>query len=105
MINFKYLHDFILEPEDKQEKAQTGWQYLDDMVRAEVIVDTLPELWDAYRWFKESGIFEVIHIQDNLTNDIKNITVSFDFNNKIIGEVQFRCEVLPPQFQANSMLS
>ena len=66
------------------------------MVRGTVIVNSLPELWDAYRWFKESGIFEIIKIKDKLTADIKNITVWFDFNNKIIGELQFRYERVPP---------
>ena len=57
------------------------------MVRATVYVESIPELWDAYKWVKESGIFEIIEIRDNLSADIKNITVAFDFNNKMIGEI------------------
>jgi len=74
------------------------------MVRATVTVNSIPELWDAYRWFKEAGIFEIVKVKNKLTSDIKNITVFFDFNNKIIGEVQFRYERIPPQYYANHLL-
>ena len=66
------------------------------MVRATIVVNSVPELWDAYNWFKKSETYEILKIKDKLTSDIKNITVFFDFNNKIIGELQFRYEPVPP---------
>ena len=84
---YKHLHSFVLEKVHKDHKHETGWQYLGDMVRATVVVQSLYELWDAYKWFKEAGIVEIIKIKDKLTSDIKNITISYNFDNKIIGEI------------------
>ena len=84
--------------------SETGWQYLGDMVRATLVVNSVAELWDAYKWFKEAGMVTIIKIKDKLASDIKNITISFDFDNKIIGEMQFRYEPVPAQYNANHTL-
>ena len=64
-----------------------GWQYLGDLVRGTVVVHSVAQLWDAYMWFKEAGIVEIIKIKDKLMSDIKNISISFCFDNKIVGEM------------------
>ena len=74
------------------------------MVRATIVVGSVAELWDAYSWFKETGIFEIISLKEKLTLDLKNITIVFDFDRKIIGELQFRYEPVPPQYYANHVL-
>lgn len=104
-VDIRQLHDFVLEPKAKKAGQEpTGWQYMADMVRATICVDSIPQLWDAYTWFKKSGPFEIVKIKDKLTSDLKNITVIFDFDSKIIGELQFRYEPIPPQYYANHLL-
>jgi len=96
-IDLRHLHDFVLDPKGKRmSEAATGWQHLGDMVRATICVQSIAELWDAYTWFKKSGVFEILKVKDKLTSDLKNITINFDFDNKIIGELQFRYEPIPP---------
>ena len=57
------------------------------MVRATLLVHSVAQLWDAYIWFKKAGIVDIIKIKDKLASDIKNITISFTFDHKIIGEM------------------
>ena len=67
------------------------------MVRATVVVSSVFELWDAYRWLKESGIVEILSVKDMLTSDLGRVlTVVFKFDDKIIGEMKFRYESAPP---------
>ena len=74
---------------------ETGWQYVSDMIRATITVNSIPELWDAYKGLKDSEIFEVIDLKESLSGKDKRITVTFDFGNKIIGEIEFRYEAIP----------
>ena len=87
-----YPHEFMVnnKPKRDYEEEETGWQYMSDMIRATVVVNSVPELWDAYIWIKKSGLFKVISIKDKLSSDLKNVTITFDFDNKMIGELQFR---------------
>ena len=81
------MHNFVLDDKDKKEKQEPGWKYMKDMVRATIVVGSLPELWDAYSWFKDTGIFEILSIKEKLKKDLKNITLVFDFDRKLIGEL------------------
>ena len=63
---YDHLHEFVLWPKDKSEKENTGWFFMDDMVRASIIVNSFAELWDAFKWFKESGLVDFVRIKDNL---------------------------------------
>ena len=60
---------------------------MDDMVRASITVNSYAELWDAFKWFKESGLVDFIRIYDNLSDDRKDVVVLFNFENVIIGEM------------------
>ena len=103
-VNFAHLHHFVLDPKAKKEvNERNGWQFMSDMVRATIVVNSVAELWDAYSWFKQTGTFEIIEIKENLT-DLKNISIIFDFSRKIIGELQLRYAPIPPQYLANQML-
>lgn len=99
---------FEVEPSEGEgsltAETRTGWQYLKDMVRATITVGSVPELWDAYSWFKDSGTFEIIAIRDSLNTDYKSIVLNFTFENKIIGELQLRCENVPLQCYASQIL-
>ena len=39
-------------------------------------------------------MFEVINIEDNLGTDSGNVRVQSDFDDKIIGELDLRCEIV-----------
>lgn len=84
------------ETEIKEKGDLSGWHFLNDLVRARIMVESLPELWDCYKWIKDSGIFEIIDIKINLANDIQNIILYFDFSGKIIGEFEITLNTVPP---------
>ena len=67
--------------------AKTGWEYLSDMIRATIVVNELCEIWDAYMLIKNDNFFRILTIKDKLNSDLKNITLTFDFDNKLIGEL------------------
>ena len=75
-----------------------------DMIRATVVVDSVEELWGAYEWIRKADYFRILTIKDKLDDDIKNITVNFDFDEKMIGELQIRYGDIPPQYFANHLL-
>lgn len=83
----------------------TGWEYMRDLVRATIVVGNAVELWDAYKWFKDSLNINILKIKDKLTSNLRTITLSFNFDNRIIGELQLRYEPLPAQYHAQSILS
>ena len=58
------------------------------MIRGTIIVNSISELWDAYQWFKNKTVFfKILTLKDKLTSDLKNISLTFDFDNKMIGEL------------------
>lgn len=75
-----------------------------DMIRATVVVDSIEEIWGAYDWLKKADYFRILTIKDKLDADIKNITLTFDFDEKMIGELQIRYGEFPPQYYANHYL-
>ena len=105
-VNLKFLPDFDMncKPKEPWENGETGWQYMGDMIRATIVVSEFTELWDAYTWFKKAEFFKILKIKDKLRSDLKNITIIFDFDDKMIGELQIRFEDLPPQYHANHIL-
>jgi len=46
----------------------------------------------------------VLTIKDKLDSDLMNITITFAFDEKMIGEIQFRFGKIPPQYYANHYL-
>ena len=74
---------------DKFHRGQTdGWIDVKDMIRACIIVESIEEIWGAYDFFKKADYFRILTIKDNLDTDLKNITLTFDFDEKMIGELQ-----------------
>jgi len=74
------------------------------MIRATIVVNSFPELWDAFMWFKKAEFFKILKIKDKLRSDLKNISIIFDFDDKMIGELQIRYEDIPPQYYSNHIL-
>ena len=58
-----------------------------DMIRASIIVETIEEIWGAYDFLKKADYFRILSIKDKLDTDLKNITLYFDFDEKMIGEL------------------
>jgi hypothetical protein len=67
-----------------------------DMIRACLVVESVEELWGAYEWINKADYFRILQIKDKLDDDIKNITLVFDFDEKMIGELQIRYGDIPP---------
>ena len=67
------------------------------MVRGTVIVNSVKEMWDAYKFFKAMPNLDgILSIQDQLDGDLKQMTVVFSHYESLIGEVCFRCGAIPP---------
>ena len=64
-------------------------------------VEGLTQVWDAFKWFKDSGMAEILHIEDNLSGDTKDIKIQFNFDDKLLGVLAIRYEPLHPCYQAN----
>ena len=58
------------------------------MIRACIVVDTIEEIWGAYDFLKKADYFRILNIKDKLDDDLRNITIYFDFDEKMIGELQ-----------------
>ena len=72
------------------------------MLKVKLVVPSFSQLWDAYEWFKKKTVFfEVIKVQDNLTTGLRNITLVFDFDQKMMGELEIRCEPVHPLYETN----
>ena len=39
-----------------------GWHLLTDMICCSLKVNSIGELWDAYSWFKESGMIDILNV-------------------------------------------
>ena len=68
------------------------------MVRGTVIVPSLDDLWEAYDWLRQANYFRVLTVKDRLDEENPSITITFDFDRKLIGELHFRFQKLKPQY-------
>jgi len=76
--------------------GMAGWQYVTDMIRATVTVDSVDDIWAAYTCIKNSGWFIVIGLQDRLAAPSKELLVTIDFMGCMIGEIRLTYAALPP---------
>ena len=102
--NRKRFANFEEDPFNDNSKRESNWHHLDDMVKGILLVNSLTELWDAFLWFKQCGFVEILEIKDKLTSESKHIMVLFNFDNRMIGEMQFRYEPLAPQYNSYLIL-
>lgn len=42
------------------------WKFLNDILTATIIVDTIEEVWGAYQWFSKQDQFRILTLTDNL---------------------------------------
>lgn len=66
------------------------------MIQATLHVNSIEEIWGAYEWFANSDYFRVLAINDSLDSHIKSLVVTFDFEEKVIGELEIIYEKIPP---------
>jgi len=87
------------------ENFTKGFDDIKDLVRGTVTVDKIENLIHAYHHFRKTPGIEIIDVKDvaKLIN-LQNITVNFIFENRFIGEMQFRFSELPPHYHANHFL-
>ncbi len=55
-------------------------------------------------WFRNCNYIDVLQIRDKLTSDSRHVEAIFNFDNRIIGEMQFRYEALPLQYNSYTTL-
>jgi len=90
----------------KEKNNETGWQFIKDMVRGTVVVNSVKELWDAYEYFKTMDNLDgVISIDDDLDGDFKKVTIIFSHYETLIGEIVFRYGEVPAQLYSNIFLT
>ena len=58
------------------------------MIKATITVNRFTEIWDMYVWFKKLEFAKVIEIKDYLNTTMKCITIIFEFDEKMIGELR-----------------
>ena len=80
----------------KRFKRNPGWFHIRDMIQATLHVNSIEEIWGAYEWFANSDYFRVLAINDSLDSHIKSLVVTFDFEEKVIGELEIIYEKIPP---------
>jgi hypothetical protein len=91
--NLLRIAEKIKEYSEKQMKDKNhygpadGWVNMKDMIRACIIVETINEIWGAYDFIKKADYFRILSIKDKLDSDLKNVTIIFDFDEKMIGEL------------------
>ena len=96
------MQENLLEIEQKvmwhleKHGGMAGWQYVTDMIRATVTVDSVDDIWAAYTCIKNSGWFIVIGLQDRLAAPSKELLVTIDFMGCMIGEIRLTYAALPP---------
>ena len=74
-----------------------------DIVRGTITVNHVGELHSAYEHFKSTPGVVIVSIKEKLEK-LQNITVNFVFEQKFIGEMQFRFNDYPPNYHANHFL-
>ena len=74
------------------------------MVQATLAVDTMEDMYDAYRWFASTDYFRILKIDYQLVNDFKEVVLTFDFDEKVIGQMRLQCGVKPPQYESYCLL-
>lgn len=60
------------------------------------MVNQFTELWDCYAWFKKAEFFKILEIKDQLKTEVSNIIIVFNYDEKIIAELEIRYEEIPP---------
>ena len=75
-----------------------------DLIRGTVVTD-LKDLFDAYQHFKKLEGVKIIEIKDlDKMYLLQNITVNFVFEDRFVGEMQFRFCKEPNNYYANHFL-
>jgi len=75
------------------------------MIRSEILVSEIKELYDVYKLIGQVPGIEIIRIRDNLDESHENITLNFIYVNAIIGEIQLRYQEKPCYYYSNNFLS
>ena len=73
-----------------------------DLIRGTITTD-ITDLHDAYIHFKNTPGVKIIDMKEKLEK-LQNITVNFFFEDKIIGEMQFRFMDFPSNYHSNHFL-
>jgi hypothetical protein len=74
-----------------------------DIVRGTITVNHIRQLKDAYDHFRQTPGVVVVSMKEKLKK-LQNITVNFVFEDKFIGEMQFRFNDYPDNYHANHFL-
>ena len=74
-----------------------GWQFVQDMLRATVVVDSVDDLWTAYECINHSDWFTVTSIRaEKLQTALKEVKINIDFMGCMIGEIKLTFGHLTP---------
>ena len=73
-----------------------------DLIRGTITAD-IGELYDAYEHFKCMPSVKIINLKQKIET-LQNITVNFIFEDRIIGEMQFRFTDHPYNYHSNHFL-
>ena len=80
-----------------------GFLKVKDIVRGTITVTSVDELSLAYQHFNQTPGVVIVSLEEKLKK-LQNITVNFVFEDKFIGEMQFRFNDYPANYNANHFL-
>ena len=82
------------------EEITHGFDKVKDLVRGTIETENVDEIWEAYHHLKEMKEIEIISIKNNLKK-LKNLNISYIYDEAFIGEMQFRFGDLPENYHGN----
>ena len=86
------------------DKRLPGWPMISELVFASLTVDTFEDLLYAFYWLQKCEYMRMLKINDDLENEYKVITITFDFDEKLIGKIELKFGDAPPQYESNKIL-
>ena len=74
------------------------------MVRAQITVENPNDLIKVYAHLNQMARLEVLKVENNLENRLGNVTVLFNYQNRIIVEIQLRIGKRSASYYSNNFL-
>ena len=88
----------------KNKNLILGFEKVKDLVRGTVVTGNINDLYAAYECFKKIEGVEIVDIKNiDKLDQLQNITVNYVFEERFIGEMQFRYDK-PMNYDANHFI-